>query len=206
MDLDRDLVGVSRAVDADMMLRGYRAGAFPMAQYPGFYSWWSPQPRGVLPLDALRVSRSLRKSTGRLHITFDEDFEAVLRHCADPARPGGWIDDGLRRAYLELADRGLAHSVEARDGSGALVGGLFGVSVGGLFTGESMFHLVRDASKAALVALVEVLGRAGGEVLLDVQWLTDHLASLGAVEISREDYLRRLPALVDRPSAWERGR
>ena len=206
MEPDHDLVGLSRTVDADMMLAGYRSGVFPMAQGRGLYSWWSPDPRGVLFLDSLRVTRSLRKSMAHMRVTFDEEFDAVLQHCADPARPGGWIDRGLRRAYLELAESGLAHSVEARDASGSLVGGLFGVSVGGLFTRESMFHLARDASKAALVALVEVLGRAGGEVVLDVQWLTDDLASLGAVQISREEYLRRLPALLDQPSAWERGR
>jgi leucyl/phenylalanyl-tRNA--protein transferase len=202
VDDSRDLIGYSRSVSADMMLEGYRVGLFPMAQRPGLYTWWRPDPRGVLPLDNLRVTRSLRKSMSRYCVTTDTDFEALLDRCADPARPAGWIDAGLARAYRDLASRGVAHSVEARDGDGRLVGGLFGVNLGGLFTGESMFHQTRDASKTALVALVERLRRTGRPVLLDTQWLTDHLASLGAVEIPLSEYMTRLEEVVNRDPVW----
>jgi len=164
-------------------------------------AWWSPDPRGILPLDGLRVSRSLRRSLRRYGVTFDEAFDEVVAACADPDRPGGWIDDGIREGYGRLHRLGWAHSVETRDEAGALVGGLYGVCVGGLFAGESMFSRETDASKVALVHLVERL-RRGGAVLLDVQWLTPHLASLGAVEISRVEYLGRLREAIHRPDAW----
>jgi leucyl/phenylalanyl-tRNA--protein transferase len=161
--------------------------------------WFSPDPRGVIPLDGLRVSRSLRRSLRRYRITVDTDFVAVMRACGDPARPHGWINEEFVAAYAELHQLGWAHSVEAWSvESGALAGGLYGVAIGGFFAGESMFSVERDASKVALVALVERL-RAGGGVLLDVQWLTPHLASLGAIEIPRADYLARLESAVTRP-------
>jgi leucyl/phenylalanyl-tRNA--protein transferase len=150
------------------------------------------------------VTRSLRRSTRRLRTTVDTDFEGVVRACADPSRPHGWIDDRIREAYLELHRLGWAHSVETRTAEGDLVGGLYGIEVGGLFAGESMFSAVPDASKVALVELVRILAAAPGDQdrpgsrrLLDVQWRTDHLASLGVVEIPRDRYV----ALLDRALA-----
>lgn len=178
------------------MLEGYRNGMFPMpVDGPDdgrLLAWWSPDPRGILPLDALRVTRSLRRSCRRFTVTFDTDFELVVRHCADPTRSGAWIDDAVADAYIGLHRLGWAHSVEVREpDDGTLVGGLYGIHIAGLFAGESMFHHATDASKVALVALVDRLREIGVE-LLDVQWLTPHLESLGAIEIPRSEYLRRL--------------
>jgi leucyl/phenylalanyl-tRNA---protein transferase len=161
--------------------------------------WWCPDPRGVLPLDGLRVSRSLRRSTARFDVTVDAAFDAVVAGCADPSRSGRWITPHVARAYGRLHRTGWAHSVETwRDGE--LVGGLYGVAIGGLFAGESMFSRVPDASKVALVRLVEVLGADGDpRRLLDVQWRTDHLASLGVVDVPRGEYLRRLARALPLP-------
>ncbi len=193
---DDDLIAASRELDAEMVIDAYRAGVFPMPLRPGLMGWWSPLDRGILPLDGLRVTRSLRKMIPRYEIRIDTAFDEVLDRCADPERPGGWIDDDIRLIYRELHRAGVVHSLEAWTHDGQLAGGLYGVSIGGLFAGESMFHdpeIGRDASKVALVALVELLREAGGAGrLLDVQWQTPHLASLGVIEIDREDYLRRL--------------
>jgi leucyl/phenylalanyl-tRNA---protein transferase len=202
-----DLIGISRDFDADLALTAYASGVFPMPAPGGLMGWYSPLRRGVLPLDGLRVSRSLRKMLGRYEIRTDTAFDAVLAGCADRRRPNGWIDDRIRRVYRQLHRRGIVHSVEAWTAAGELAGGLYGVSVGGLFAGESMFHrpdIGRDASKVALVALVERLRSAGTpDRLLDVQWVTPHLASLGVVEISRAEYLDRLAAALHRPPpAW----
>jgi len=187
------LVGVGADLEPGTLLAAYRRGLFPMPlSGRGPIGWWSPDPRGVLPLDELRVTRSLRRSMRRYELRVDTAFDAVVEACADPGRDGGWITPEFRGAYRRLHDLGWAHSVEAWDpGSGELSGGLYGVAVAGLFAGESMFHRDRDASKVALVGLVERL-RASGAVLLDVQWLTPHLASLGARELPRSEYLRRL--------------
>ena len=202
-----DLIGVSREFDADLTLAAYAAGVFPMPAPARLMGWYSPLRRGVLPLDGLRVSRSLRKMLPRYQIRVDTAFSAVLEGCADRRRPHGWIDRRIRRVYAELHERGIVHSVEAWTQDGRLAGGLYGVSLGGLFAGESMFHrpdIGRDASKAALVALVDFLGAADPtDRLLDVQWVTPHLASLGVVEIGREDYLERLARALRRPTpAW----
>jgi leucyl/phenylalanyl-tRNA--protein transferase len=161
--------------------------------------WWSPDPRGVLPLDGLRVSRSLRRSCARFVVRVDTAFRQVLEACADPGRDGRWITPEVSSAYQRLHELGWAHSVECWRGD-ALVGGLYGVAIGGLFAGESMFHRETDASKVALVRLVELL-RADGrdDRLLDVQWRTEHLASLGVVDVSREEYLRRLRRALTLP-------
>ena len=187
------LVGVGADLEPGTLLAAYRRGLFPMPlSGRGPIGWWSPDPRGVLPLDELRVTRSLRRSMRRYELRVDTAFDAVVEACADPGRDGGWITPEIRASYRRLHDLGWAHSVEAWDpGSGELSGGLYGVAVAGLFAGESMFHRGRDASKVALVGLVERL-RASGAVLLDVQWLTPHLASLGARELPRSEYLRRL--------------
>jgi leucyl/phenylalanyl-tRNA--protein transferase len=161
-------------------------------------AWWSPDPRGVLPLDGLRVSRSLRRSCDRYAVTVDRAFEDVIDACADPDRSGRWIDAGIRAAYVTLHGLGWAHSVEAWADDGSLAGGLYGVAIGGLFAGESMFHRGRDASKVALVHLVSRLA-GNDDALLDVQWLTPHLASLGAVEIPRTTYLTRLQRALRAP-------
>ena len=186
-----EVVAVGADLDVSTVLAAYRRGLFPMHLPTGDLGWWSPDPRGVLPLDALRISRSLAKSMRRFTFTIDAAFEPVMRGCADPRRDSGWITDEFVAAYTRLHELGWAHSVEVWRG-GRLVGGLYGVEVGGLFAGESMFHRETDASKAALVVLVERLRGCGGDRLLDVQWRTDHLAGLGVVDVPRGEYLDRL--------------
>ncbi len=191
-----EIAGIGGDLAPGTLLAAYRQGLFPMRVRPrGPIGWWSPDPRGIIPLDGLHVSRSLRRSCQRFEMRVDTAFEAVVRGCADPRRPHGWIDKKFVAAYAELHRLGWAHSIETwlldAAGDGELVGGLYGVSVGGLFAAESKFHRVRDASKVALVALVDLL-RDGGATLLDVQWTTPHLESLGAVAIPRVEYLSRL--------------
>jgi leucyl/phenylalanyl-tRNA--protein transferase len=174
------------------LLAAYRVGLFPMPVARGHrLAWWSPDPRGILPLESLRVSRSLRQSCRRYEVRFDTAFNDVITTCATVDRDGGWITDDIVRAYTRLHDMGWAHSVETWDEEGHLVGGLYGVAIGGFFAGESMFHHGRDASKVALVGLVDHLKESGAS-LLDIQWTTSHLESLGAIDISRSDYLDRL--------------
>jgi leucyl/phenylalanyl-tRNA--protein transferase len=187
------------------VLNAYRRGLFPMAvdlpgqRTPPDMAWWSPDPRGVLPLSGLRVSRSMRQSARHFEIRVDTSFSEVVAGCADPSRTGGWIDDAITASYTELHRLGWAHSVEAwRDDE--LVGGLYGVAIGGLFAGESMFTRARDASKVALMALVDLLADQYADVrLLDTQWQTPHLATLGVVEIPRRDYLDRLDQALALP-------
>ena len=170
------------------LLAAYRSALFPMpVDRRGRIGWWSPDPRAVIPVDSFHVSRSLRRSMRRFEVSVDERFEDVMRGCADPRRPHGWITDDFVRAYVRLHELGWAHSVEVWE-EGALVGGVYGVSIGAFFAGESMFHHATDASKAALAHLVALLASQRG-ALFDVQWLTPHLASLGAVEIPRSEYL-----------------
>jgi leucyl/phenylalanyl-tRNA--protein transferase len=170
----------------------------------GELAWWSPDPRGVLPLDGLRVSRSLRRSMRRFEYTVDGAFADVMQGCREGRDDGAWITDEFVTAYTRLHELGWAHSVEVwRDGE--LVGGLYGVEIGGLFAGESMFHRVTDASKAALAHLVERLRACDGQRLLDVQWRTDHLATMGVEEIPRETYLARLARALDLPPCLGEG-
>jgi leucyl/phenylalanyl-tRNA--protein transferase len=195
-DAEDDLVGVGADLAPGTLLAAYRCGIFPMPEAgtrPPMH-WFCPVRRGIVPLDGLVVSRSLRRACRDFEIRVDTAFDEVVRACADPARDAGWITRDVAAAYGELHRLGWAHSVEAwRDGE--LAGGLYGVGIGGLFAGESMFHRARDASKVALVALVDLMNRDGVEGrLLDVQWVTPHLATLGAVEVPRSAYLR----LVDR--------
>lgn len=157
--------------------------------------WFSPDPRGVLPLDRLVVTRSLRRSLRRFEVTVDQAFSAVIAACGDPRRPNGWINRKVVSSYTRLHELGWAHSVETW-ADGELVGGLYGVSLGGLFAGESMFHHQTDASKVALVHLVELLRAGSSEALLDVQWRTPHLATLGVIEMSRHDYGHRLARAI----------
>lgn len=210
---ESDLIGMSEEFTPELAVAAYRSGVFPMPQH-GFrgrdlMGWYSPLDRGILPLDGLRVTRSLKKMIKRYRITVDTAFDQVLIRCADPSRPGGWIDDRIATVYSTLHDFGIAHSVEAWTDDDQLAGGLYGVSIGGLFAGESMFHdpvVGRDASKAALVGLVDILRMDGHRRLLDVQWQTPHLAGLGVIEIGRDDYLRRLAAALLLPAPrWPHG-
>ncbi|MFP3902332.1 MAG: leucyl/phenylalanyl-tRNA--protein transferase [Acidimicrobiia bacterium] len=197
------LVAVGGDLEPGTILAAYRRGLFPMPLGGrGPLGWWSPDPRAVLPLEGLRVSRSLRRSVRRFEIRVDTAAPAVIDACADPARPHGWISPEVRAAYLRLHELGWVHSVEAWSlDDGELAGGLYGMAIGGLFAGESMFHRRTDASKVALVALVELL-RAGGHPgvrLLDVQWSTDHLVRLGAIEVPRRRYMTLLADATSLP-------
>jgi leucyl/phenylalanyl-tRNA--protein transferase len=188
-----DVVALGGDLEPGTLLDAYRRGLFPM-RLEGELAWWSPDPRGILPLDAFHTSRSLRRAVPTFEIRVDTAFETVMRECGDARRPHGWIDESFVDAYVRLHEMGWTHSVEAwRDG--ALVGGVYGVRINGLFAGESMFSRVRDASKVALRAAVELL-REDGVVLFDVQWTTPHLASLGVVDVSRAEYLRLLASAV----------
>jgi leucyl/phenylalanyl-tRNA--protein transferase len=192
------VVGIGADLEPGTVLDAYRHGMFPMPLRRRTLAWWSPDPRGIIPLDGLRVSRSLRRSCGRYEVRVDTAFDEVIAACADPRRPHGWIDDAVLGAYRRLHGLGWAHSVEAWTPDGELAGGLYGIAIGGLFAGESMFHRRTDASKVALVRLVELLTE-GGASLLDVQWTTPHLVSLGAIDIPRAEYLARLAAAIGRP-------
>jgi len=197
------IVGTGADLEPGTLLAAYRSGLFPMP-IGSVIGWWSPEPRAVIPLEGLRVSRSLQRSCARYEIRFDTAFTRVVEACADPARPHGWITDEIAAAYTRLHELGWAHSVEAwSPDDGVLAGGLYGVNVNGLFAGESMFHHRTDASKVALVALVEKL-RAIGATLLDVQWRTPHLESLGAVDVSRSRYLELLEAALSLDVTWAR--
>ena len=195
-------------LNADLLEHAYRLGAFPMARSVNDPSvdWYAPDPRAVISLEpgGFRVRRSLRRAVRDAPFTIrvDTAFEAVMRACAEPrpAAPDTWISEPLVRAYVALAARGQAHSVEAWDGD-TLVGGLYGVALGGVFCGESMFSRVPFASQVCLVHLVERL-RGGGFTLLDVQFVNEHLKQFGVVEIPRADYERRLAAALARDGCW----
>lgn len=180
------------------LLDAYARGVFPWPA-GGRLFWWSPDPRAVIPLDGLRVSRSLRRTlrSGRFTCTVDRAFSEVVAGCADRPAQGTWITAAMVTAYRRLHGLGAAHSVEVWNRDGALVGGLYGVALGAAFMGESMFHRETDASKVALVGLVERL-RERGFALLDAQLPTPHLASLGAVAVPRRLFLARLAAALDR--------
>ncbi|HEX2894953.1 MAG TPA: leucyl/phenylalanyl-tRNA--protein transferase [Marmoricola sp.] len=198
---DHDLIAFGGDLEPSTLLAAYRRGLFPMPAELDSEEicWWSPVQRGVLPLDGLRVSRSLRASTRRYDVRVNSAFGAVVEACADPRRDARWINPAIVRGYTRLHELGWAHSVETWRGD-ELVGGLYGVAIGGLFAGESMFSHATDASKVALVHLVELLrDRYADQRLLDTQWQTAHLASLGVVEIPRADYLTRLEAAVELP-------
>lgn len=195
-----DCVAAGADLEPGTLLEAYRRGAFPMP-HEGMLLWWSPMQRGILVPSELRVSRSLARSRRHFDVTIDESFEEVIDACADPSRPGAWIDSAIREAYVRMHRLGWAHSIETRDADGQLVGGLYGLSVGRLFAGESMFHRATDASKVALMGLVEVVGDEG---LIDTQWRTEHLASLGITEWTRKRYLQAIAPLVDAapPAIW----
>lgn len=192
----RELVALGADLSPGMLLAGYRSGLFAMPDGREL-GWWSPDPRGVLLPAQVHVSRSLRRSLSRFEVSIDGSFAGVVAECADLRRPHGWISPGYMASYSELHRLGWAHSIEVWDADGRLAGGLFGVEVGGLFAAESKFHVSTDASKVALVALAEVLSADGDpRRVIDVQWCTAHLASLGAVEVPRPVYLRALPGAL----------
>jgi leucyl/phenylalanyl-tRNA--protein transferase len=190
---DDGLVAVGGTLNPDILEKAYRMGIFPWSSHPAV-TWWCPDPRAIFELDAFRASRSLRKkmrqSGWTLHL--DRDFEGTMRRCAEPtaSRPSTWISEDFIASYCELHRRGLAHSVEVFENEEA-VGGLYGVTMGGFFGGESMYTRRSDASKIALCHLVAHL-RARGFALLDAQVMNPHLASLGARDIPRAEFLRRL--------------
>ena len=196
-------------ITPQLLLRAYSIGMFPMAEGaddPSLF-WVDPEERGVFPIDGLIVSKSLAKTvrSNRFTIRVDHDFEAVLDGCASaaPDRPNTWINDRIRKLYRDLYEMGFVHTVEVYSADGALVGGLYGVAIGSAFFGESMFHRATDASKVALVHLVARL-RAGGFELLDAQFVTSHLATLGAIEIPRDAYLVALDVAIGKPANFYR--
>jgi len=183
-------------IPSELLVSAYSSGWFPMALDGGEIRWYSPDPRGIIPLEHFHVPSRLARvvRAGRFRVEVDRSFDAVIRACAETDRkdddPGTWIDEKILASYVELHRLGVAHSVEAWQDD-RLVGGLYGVALGGAFFGESMFHYATDASKVALAALVEHL-RTRGFALLDVQWVTPHLEKFGAIEIRRSAYLKRL--------------
>jgi leucyl/phenylalanyl-tRNA--protein transferase len=197
------LVGVGGDLRPARLLEAYRRGIFPWFDASSPILWWSPDPRAIFELGGLHVSRRLARTvrSGRFDVTFDRAFGEVIRGCADRPGQGVWITAEMIEAYTRLHEQGHAHSVEAWHG-GRLAGGLYGVTAGGLFAGESMFTRVRDASKVALVHLMAHL-RARGYQLFDVQCLNSHTASLGAIEIPRHDYLARLRQAVAREVSFD---
>lgn len=198
------LVAVGGDLRPERLLDAYRRGIFPFFDETCPILWWSPDPRAIFEMDGLRVSRRLARTvrSGRFEVTRDRDFAGVIRGCARGQGEGVWITPDMIAAYTELHRLGHAHSVEVWRG-GELAGGVYGVAVGGLFSGESMFTRVTDASKVALASLMEHL-RECGFVLFDVQFINDHTASLGAIEIPRKQYLARLRAAVALPVSFGR--
>ena len=201
-DDGEDLVGVGADLAPGTVLEAYARGLFPMGLGHGGSAplgWWSPDPRGILRPEDLHVSRSLRRSLRHFEVCVDTDFGGVVAGCADPSRSGRWITPEIVAAYTELHRLGWAHSIEVmRDGR--LVGGLYGIAIGGLFAGESMFHRETDASKAAIAGLVEIVSADGDpRRIIDVQWRTPHLATLGVTEVPRSEYLPLLSAALTAP-------
>jgi leucyl/phenylalanyl-tRNA---protein transferase len=190
-------------IPSELLLQGYRFGIFPMAMDDGRIEWFSPDPRAILPLHKFHVPHGLRRTAGKniFETKIDARFSDVIRACAK--RKDTWINDEIISSYERLHSLGYAHSVESWQ-AGKLVGGLYGVALGGAFFGESMFHRKTDASKIALLALVEHL-RSRKFVLLDTQWVTPHLAQFGAIEIPRSQYLRLLSRAVDLPLTFVNG-
>lgn len=196
------LVAVGGDLSPERLLLGYRTGVFPWTAGP--VSWWSPDPRAIFPLEAVHVPRSLERTLrqGRFTVTWDRDFPAVIRACAAASRGGQptWITPAFIEAYERLHGSGHAHSIEVWS-DGELAGGLYGVAVGGLFAGESMFHRVSNASKVAVVRVAERLQQRGFR-LFDTQMVTPVTRQLGAVEIPRAEYLGRLAEALNHPAVW----
>lgn len=192
---DDDIVAVGADLKTDTLLYAYAHGMFPMLLNKRNLAWWSPVDRGVIPLDGLRITRSVRQSAKKFTCTVNTAFLDVMKLCATSHTDGNWINDDFIDAYTELHQEGHAHSVEVWNATGELVGGLYGVRINKFFAGESMFHTETDASKVALMHLVQLMTLDGME-LLDTQWRTDHLESLGCIAIPREKYLQLLASAV----------
>lgn len=192
---DDDIVAVGADLETDTLLYAYAHGMFPMYINKKNLAWWSPVDRGVIPLDGLRVTRSVRQSAKKFTCTVNHAFLDVMRLCATSHTEGNWINSDFIDAYTELHHEGHAHSVEVWNTTGELVGGLYGVRINKFFAGESMFHTENDASKVALMHLVQLMNLDGME-LLDTQWRTDHLQSLGCIAIPRKKYLQLLASAI----------
>ncbi len=190
----RDFIIPGADLEPDTLLYAYAHGLFPMYG-DGDLWWWSPVQRGIIPLDNFHASRSLRKSARQFTCTVNEDFVGVMTKCATAHTDGNWINDEFISAYTRLHHLGYAHSLEVWNDNHELVGGVYGVRINQFFAGESMFHTETDASKVALFHLVQLM-ILDGMTLFDVQWLTDHLESLGGIAIPRSDYLHRLTDAV----------
>lgn len=193
---------MSDTLEPGLLVHAYRQGIFPMGMDDGSIGWFSPDPRGIIPLDGFHVPARLQRvlRSGRFTTSLNRDFEGVMRACAADREEGTWITEEIVASYVALHRLGLAHSIEVWRGGG-LVGGLYGVHLGGAFFGESMFHIETDASKVALVTLVDHM-RTNGLTLLDIQWVTPHLARFGAIEIPRTDYLERLADALATPAVF----
>ena len=206
LEIPQGLVAVGGSLDPDVLLHAYRSGVFPWSSDPAI-TWWSPDPRAIFDLDNYRPHRSVARTARRQGwcFTVDRDFNGVMRGCAEPTpeRPATWITDEFLASYAELHRRGHAHSVEVYEDE-ELVGGLYGVTIGGFFGGESMFRRRTDASKAAVAYLITRL-RAGGFTLLDAQMPTAHLAHLGAIDIPRAEYFARLRAALAVSASLDEG-
>jgi leucyl/phenylalanyl-tRNA--protein transferase len=194
---EQGLVAIGGDLSPETLLDAYRSGVFPWYDENTPICWWSPDPRAIIPLDGLHISRRLARTIrgGRFTVTYDHDFAGVILGCAHRPGEGTWLVPEMIGAYRELHRLGHAHSVEVWHND-ELAGGTYGVAIGGFFAGESMFHRVTDASKVALAALVDHLSGRGFR-LFDVQFLTPHTSRMGAVEIPRSEYLNRLRAVID---------
>lgn len=196
-DDDDDVVAVGADLAPDTLLFAYSHGMFPMFldKRHSELGWWSPVQRGIIPLHGLRITKSMRNSARKFHCTVNVAFEEVMNACATTHTQGNWIDAQFIKAYSELHQLGHAHSIEVWNNNDELVGGLYGVRINNFFAGESMFHRETDASKVALMFLVDLMTLAG-MTLLDTQWQTEHLASLGCIEVPRDAYLALLSDAV----------
>ena len=200
-----DLVILGADLKPETVIDSYQHGIFPMhieVANKRQIGWWSPQQRGILPLNRINISKSLQKSMKKFQVSFDQAFDQVIDGCGDDKRPQGWINKEIKIAYKKLFELGYVHSVEVWNKKDELVGGLYGVEVNGLFAGESMFHKETDASKTAMVYLVNKLNEAGGERIFDVQWQTPHLKSMGVIKIPRSKYLSLLPEVMKTKPAF----
>jgi leucyl/phenylalanyl-tRNA---protein transferase len=200
---ENGIVAVGGDLRPERLLLAYRRGIFPWYDAGEPICWWSPDPRGIIELDGLRLARRLRRTirSGRFEVTVNRDFEGIIAGCADRPDEGTWLTPQMIAAYTQLHRRGHAHSIEIWH-AGSLAGGLYGVALGGFFAGESMFTRVRDASKVALAFLVDRLRQRGFE-LFDIQFVNEHTASLGAIAIPRRDYLRRLQKALQRWATFD---
>ncbi len=193
--------------DCETLISAYRVGLFPMPyeidENESAIGWWSPKSRAIFYPDQIHVSTSLKSAVKKFTVTVGQDFEAVIRACGNPERESGWINEDVISAFTELHRIGVAHSIEVWDSAGKLAGGLYGLELGGVFAGESMFYVTKNASKVALVHLGALLNDGSGRII-DTQWMTRHLESMGAKPIDRGDYCRLLPNLMVLPPVLSR--